>query len=104
MPILSPVTDNLLFLNQRKREIIFPRKNIPDTRIDYGTVAYEVGTLPTELPRVVVYITENDEQIKASNESKAKVEIHREILFKISAMEPDEASLIEDYFNKAVKR
>ena len=25
----SPVTDNLLFLNQRKREIIFPRKNVP---------------------------------------------------------------------------
>ena len=38
LPVLSahfsPVTDNLLFLNQRKREIVFPRKNVPGSRID----------------------------------------------------------------------
>ena len=38
MTIFSPVTknDNLLFLNQGKRDK-FPRKNVPDTRVDHGT-------------------------------------------------------------------
>ena len=53
VPILSPVTDNLLFLNQQKRENIFPRKNVHDARIDRGTAACEADTLPTELPRPV---------------------------------------------------
>ena len=37
LPVLSAhffeITDNLLFFNQRKREIIFPRKNVPDTNM-----------------------------------------------------------------------
>ena len=45
MSILSPVTDNLLFLNQRKREII-PQKNVPDVGVDLGDAAYEADTLP----------------------------------------------------------
>ena len=38
-------------LNQREREIIFPRKNVPDARIDRGTTASsgEADTLLTEL-------------------------------------------------------
>ena len=52
----------------------------------------------------IVYITEDEKQTKASIESKTKVEIHREILLKLNTMEPDEASLMEDYFNKTVKR
>ena len=42
-----------LLLNQLKREIIFPRKNVPDTRIDRGTTACGADTLPTELPQLV---------------------------------------------------
>ena len=48
--ILSPVTDNQLFLNQRKREIIFLQKNVPDARIARGTAACEADTLATVLP------------------------------------------------------
>ena len=42
----SKVTDNL---NQRNREIIVPRKNVPDARINRGTAAFEADTLSTEL-------------------------------------------------------
>ena len=45
VPILSTVTANYLFLNQRKRIIIFPRKNVPDTRIHRETAAFEGDTL-----------------------------------------------------------
>ena len=31
--------------------IIFPRKNVPDVRIDRGTPACKADTLTTELPR-----------------------------------------------------
>ena len=48
MYILSPVTDNLLFLNQWKRDY-FPRNNVPDVRVDLGTAAYEADMVPTEL-------------------------------------------------------
>ena len=41
--VLLPVTDNLLFLNQQRREIIFPRKNVPDTRIDHWTRTISVN-------------------------------------------------------------
>ena len=37
VPILLAETDNFLFLNQRKREIIFPRKNVPGARVDLRT-------------------------------------------------------------------
>ena len=48
-PFFRQSTDNLLFLNQRQREIIFPRKNVPDTRIDQGAAACEANTLTTHL-------------------------------------------------------
>ena len=51
--LFSPITENLLFLNQMKREIIFPQKNVPDTMINGGTAACEVDTLQTELWRIV---------------------------------------------------
>ena len=54
MPILLPVTDNLLFLNQRKREIIFPHKNVPDMGVDLGTAANVVDMLPSELQHPVL--------------------------------------------------
>ena len=47
--ILSPVTDSLLFLNQLKRENIFPRKNVPVARIDCGTTVCKMDTLPRPL-------------------------------------------------------
>ena len=47
MPNLSPVTDNFFFLNQRKREIIFLRKYVPDARIGRGTADCEVDALAT---------------------------------------------------------
>ena len=49
--ILLPVTDRLLFFNQRKRIIIFPLKNVTDARTDRGTVVCEAVSLPTELLR-----------------------------------------------------
>ena len=54
VPILSPVTDNLLFnfLNQQKMDF-FPRKNVPDARIDLRTAACQADMLTTELPRPV---------------------------------------------------
>ena len=55
VPILSPVTDNLLFLNQPKREIIFPRKNLPYARINRGTAACEANTPATE-PHIKNYV------------------------------------------------
>ena len=44
-------TDNLLFLNQRKREIF--HENVPRAMDNLGTAAYEADTLPTKLPRPV---------------------------------------------------
>ena len=49
MPILSLVTDNMLFLNERKGEF-FSKKDCADGKVDLGTAAYEADTLPTELP------------------------------------------------------
>ena len=43
----------LFFLKQRKREIIFPQKNVPDMRIDRGTADCEAEMLQKELPRPV---------------------------------------------------
>ena len=56
MSILSPLTDNWLFLKQRKREIIFPQENVLDSRIDHGIAACKADmlVLPTELLRPVV--------------------------------------------------
>ena len=51
-PILLLVADNLLCLNQWKREIIFPRKNVPDAWIDHCTAACEADMLPTELQKL----------------------------------------------------
>ena len=48
VPILSPVTSDLLFLNQWKRDF-FPRKNVQDARFYLGTAAHEAGTLLTKL-------------------------------------------------------
>ena len=50
VPILSPVTDNMLFLNQQKGELFYP----PDAMDDLGTAAYKADTLLTELPCLVV--------------------------------------------------
>ena len=46
--IKCPVTDNLLFLTERKMEI-FVHKRLPDARVDLGIAAYESDTLTTEL-------------------------------------------------------
>ena len=58
MPILLPVTDNLLFLNQQKRDFIFPfsLKNVPDVRIDCAAAACEADMLLTELPHPVTVL------------------------------------------------
>ena len=48
VPILLSA-DNLLFLNQRKNEKLFPRKNVPDASVDLETAAYKADTLPTKL-------------------------------------------------------
>ena len=48
VPILSPMTDNLPFLSQRKRET-FPTKNVTGGRVILGPLAYEADRLPTEL-------------------------------------------------------
>ena len=34
VPILLPVSDNLLFFNQVKREFFFQRKNVPNVRVE----------------------------------------------------------------------
>ena len=44
VPILSPANDKLLFLNQPKRENIY-----------YERICVKSGTLPTELPCLVLY-------------------------------------------------
>ena len=55
--ILMPVTDNLLFLNQRKREIFPPKNVVPDERVYLGTAAYKADTLiPTKLPYLIFLI------------------------------------------------
>ena len=57
VPILLPVTDNLLFLNLRKSEIFFPQKNYLDVMVDCGTAGCEEDTLPIELLRqATVYV------------------------------------------------
>ena len=43
----------MLFLNQGKREIHFPRNTVPHARIDLEAAAYEADRLPIELPRSV---------------------------------------------------
>ena len=43
MPILSTVADNLLFLNQWKREINFLQKNVPLARVYLGTTCIRSG-------------------------------------------------------------
>ena len=40
VPILLPVNDNLL-LNQQKRDSFFPRKNVPDARVNLRSAAYD---------------------------------------------------------------
>ena len=47
VPNLSSVTNNLLFLNQRKSEIIFLRKYVPGARIGRGTADCQVDALLT---------------------------------------------------------
>ena len=37
--IKHPVTDNFLFLNQQKMDIVFLQKNVPDARMDCRTTA-----------------------------------------------------------------
>ena len=56
VPILSPVTDIMLFLNQRKRVISFSMKNVLEVRIDGMTAACKADTLPIELSRPVLMI------------------------------------------------
>ena len=52
----KPPGGNFFFLIQRKREIIFPRKNVPDLRIDLGTPACKADKLPTKLPHLFLRV------------------------------------------------
>ena len=52
----SPVIDNLFFLNHRKTEVFFSRKNVSNVRVDLGTVDCESDILPTELQWPVHHI------------------------------------------------
>ena len=47
-------------------EIIFPRKNVLDTRIDRGTAACEKDMLPTELPQPVKMFGFREMQLKGT--------------------------------------
>ena len=53
VPILSKVTDNLLFLNQRKEDFIFQKIMCRMQGVILRPLAYEVYMLPTELPDLV---------------------------------------------------
>ena len=56
MPILSPVTDNLLFFKSAEEGKSFPL----NSRIDRGSAACEADTLPTKLPHLVFATDEKD--------------------------------------------
>ena len=60
-------------LNQRKREIIFPRKNVSDARIDCGTAACEADSLLTELPRPVSMFRDTQDRIVSLTLSQIKL-------------------------------
>ena len=50
-PILSPVTDKMLFFNSRRGEIFSTKDGL--LGVDHGTPVYEANTLPTELQHLV---------------------------------------------------
>ena len=54
VPILSPVTDNLIFLNQPKR-FFFQKRICPTKESIWGLLVYETDKLPTELPHLVTF-------------------------------------------------
>ena len=67
MPNLSPETDNLLFLNQQKREINFPVKNMPDVRVALRTACIKADMLPTKLLHPVHSSCEKSRLVKSGN-------------------------------------